>query len=66
MSGLRVVSTLALFQGCGVGSELLLEQVQHDFSFRSKYEISGRLIFVEQSVQVANQSSFTPVNISSL
>jgi len=25
--------TLALFQGWGVGSEVLLEQVQHDFSF---------------------------------
>jgi len=35
MSGLRVVSTLALFQGCGVESEELLEQVQHDFSFRN-------------------------------
>jgi len=49
-----------------VESEVLLEQVQHDFSFRNKYEISGRLIFVEQSVRVANQSSSTPVNIISL
>jgi hypothetical protein len=28
--------TLALFQGWGVGSEVLLEQVRLDFSFRKK------------------------------
>ena len=27
--------TLALFQEWGVGSEVLLEQVQHDFSFQN-------------------------------
>jgi hypothetical protein len=37
-SGLRVVS-LALFQGWGMGSEVLLEQVQLDFSFRNKFTI---------------------------
>ena len=31
--------TLALFQGWGVGSEVLLEQVQHDFSFWNKFII---------------------------
>ena len=31
--------TLALFQGCGVGSEVLLEQVQLHFSFRNKFTI---------------------------
>ena len=31
--------TLALFQGWGVGSEVLLEQVQHDFSFLNKFII---------------------------
>jgi len=29
--------TLALFQGWGVGSEVLFEQVQHDSSFRNKF-----------------------------
>ena len=28
---------LYLFQGWGVGSRVLLEQVQHNFSFRSKF-----------------------------
>jgi len=31
--------TLVLFQGWGVGSEVLWEQVQHDFSFRNKFII---------------------------
>jgi hypothetical protein len=31
--------TLALFQGWGVGSEILLEQVQLNFSFRNKFLI---------------------------
>jgi len=31
--------TLALFQGWGVGSEVLLEQVQLNFSFRNKFII---------------------------
>jgi len=31
--------TLALFQGCVVGSEVLLEQVQLNFSFRNKFTI---------------------------
>jgi len=31
--------TLALFQGWGVGSEVLLEQVQLNFSFRNKFVI---------------------------
>ena len=31
--------TLALFQGWGVGSEVLLVQVRHDFSFRNKFLI---------------------------
>jgi len=31
--------TLALFQGCGVGSEVLLEQVQLNFSFQNKFKI---------------------------
>jgi len=31
--------TLALFQGWGVGSEVLLDQVQLNFSFRNKFII---------------------------
>jgi len=31
--------TLALFQGWGVGSEVLLEQVQLNFNFRNKFII---------------------------
>ena len=31
--------TLALFQGWGVGSEILLEQIQLSFSFRKKFII---------------------------
>jgi hypothetical protein len=31
--------TLSLFQGWGVGSEVLLEQVQLSFSFRNKFII---------------------------
>jgi len=31
--------TLALFQGWGVGSEVVLEQVQLNFSFRNKFII---------------------------
>jgi len=31
--------TLAFFQGCVVGSEVLLEQVQLNFSFRNKFTI---------------------------
>ena len=31
--------TLALFQGWGVGSEVLLEQVRLNFSFRNKFII---------------------------
>jgi hypothetical protein len=31
--------TLALFQGWGVGREVLLEQVQLNFSFRNKFII---------------------------
>jgi len=31
--------TLALFQGCGMGSEELLEQVQLNFNFRNKFII---------------------------
>jgi hypothetical protein len=31
--------TLALFQGCGMGSEELLEQVRLNFSFRDKFII---------------------------
>ena len=31
--------TLALFQGWGVGSEVLLEQVQLNFNFRNKFTI---------------------------
>jgi hypothetical protein len=30
---------LTLFQGCGVGSEVLLEQVQLNFRFRNKFVI---------------------------
>jgi len=39
-------STLALFQGWGVGSEVLLEQVQLNFSFQNKFIIVpyGRLV----------------------
>ena len=39
--------TLALFQGWGMGSEVLLEQVQLNFSFRNKFTIllpCGRLV----------------------
>jgi len=32
-------STLALFRGWGVGTEVLLEQVQLNFSFRNKFII---------------------------
>ena len=31
--------TLTLFPGWGVGSEVLLEQVQHDFSFQNTFII---------------------------
>ena len=31
--------SLALFQGCVVGSEVLLEQMQLNFSFRNKFII---------------------------
>ena len=31
--------TLTLFQGWGVGNEVMLEQVQQDFSFRNKFTI---------------------------
>ena len=31
--------TLALFQRWGVGSEVLLEQMQHDFNLRNKFII---------------------------
>jgi hypothetical protein len=37
--GLRVVSLWPCFSGWGVGSEVLLEQVQLDFSFRNKFTI---------------------------
>jgi len=33
------ISTLTLFQGWGVGSEVLLDQVQINFSFRNKFII---------------------------
>ena len=38
--------TLALFQGWGMGSEVLLEQVQLNFSFQNKFIIlpCGRLV----------------------
>jgi len=39
-SGPRVVSLSPCFMGaCGVGSEVLLEQVQLNFSFRNKFII---------------------------
>jgi hypothetical protein len=37
-SGLRVVSSLPCFRG-GVGSEILLEQVQLNFSFQNNFTI---------------------------
>jgi hypothetical protein len=38
--------TLALFQGWGMGSEVLLEQVKLNFSFQNKFIIlsCGRLV----------------------
>ena len=38
-SGRRVVSIWPCFRGWGVGSEILLEQVQLNFSFRNKFLI---------------------------
>ena len=46
-SGLRGGFTLALFQGRVAGSEMLLEQVQLNISFRNKFIIllpCGRLV----------------------
>ena len=39
--------TLALFQGWGVGSEVLLGQVQLNFSFRTKFIIFFRVARVK-------------------
>ena len=45
-SGLRVVSLSPCFRGGGMGSEVLLEQVQLNFSFQNKFIIlpCGRLV----------------------
>jgi len=44
-SGPRVVSLSPFFEGWGVGSEVLLEQVQLNFSFRNKVIILLPLCF---------------------
>jgi len=53
--------TFALFQGWGVGSEVLLEQVQLNFSFRKKFII---LLSCDLRVENNTFSRMTPVAAS--